>query len=76
MYADGQISADTGETTGPFGFGEAVKLSGDTVSKSLYGKEIFQRPVLKLIQVPYLYAILVSIEQQFNSQNNCHFLAN
>ena len=46
MYADGQISADTEETTGPFGFGEAVKLSGDTVSKSLYGKEIFQRPVL------------------------------
>ena len=46
LYADGQISAETEETTGPFGFGEAVKLSGDTVRKSIYGKEIVQRPFL------------------------------
>ena len=64
VYADGQISADTEETTGPFGFGEAVKLSGDTVSKSLYGKEIFQRPGLKLIQVPYCMPF------SFKSSNN------
>ena len=62
LYADGQISADTEETTGPFGFGEAVKLSGDTVRKSIYGD--FAKASLELIQVPYCMPF------SFKSSNN------